>query len=557
MNENKGGVGRYLKGAVGLLVAVAAWLLLAPQQLGGPMAYASITGNSMEPMLTEGDLALVRSQGEYDPGDVVAYNSEELGHVVLHRIVSQEGDAFVMKGDNNDWLDSERPTEDQILGELWVNVPSAGSIMQKIREPKVASILVVLTAAIYLGLAKLRRGRAGNGAGRERRKGSRRPGLAALSPGRPGNIQLAIGLGTLAAVAAIFTLFAFTRTSPEATAQSQAGFDHTGRFEYSAETVKNEVYPTGKVKTGDPIYLRLVDRLQTRFDYELTSEGEVDVAGTGRLMLDLSDQTGWSRSLPLGPEVELEDGRATLTGDINLTKIRSLLSRVSKLTGVTPASYAATVRPVIEVGGTVDGEPATGIFSPGLPFQLDSFQMKTAPELTADPAAGDPFAPTQPGSEGSEQAAPEEAPTVLGLPQTAARVLGLFAMLLAFAALAYVLFVREEEVAGVPETVSIATRHRERLVPVMRTPRPLNSGVEVADFDALLSISEQYDKMILTTKIEDDALYMVDHEGVLYLYRVRNIGTAVQPPMPLPAAMPTPPPPPPIAEEHEGDQADK
>ena len=97
--------------------AAAAWFFLAPPVLGGSTTYTITTGNSMEPLLHEGDLAVVKERSTYAIGDVVAYDSADLGRTVLHRIIGRDGDSFAFKGDNNA---SER---------TWRSVgPSANSI---------------------------------------------------------------------------------------------------------------------------------------------------------------------------------------------------------------------------------------------------------------------------------------------------------------------------------------------------------------------------------------------------------------------------------------------
>ena len=75
-------------------------------------------GTSMEPTLHAGDLVVVRPQDDYRVGDVVAYRSEQLGTIVLHRIIAREGDRYVFKGDNNSWIDEERPTADDLIGAM-------------------------------------------------------------------------------------------------------------------------------------------------------------------------------------------------------------------------------------------------------------------------------------------------------------------------------------------------------------------------------------------------------------------------------------------------------
>ncbi len=113
--------------AAGLIVALAlaAWLLLAPRQLGGRVSYMAVAGSSMEPRLHRGDLAIVRSSSGYEPGEIVAYRSPELGRAVLHRIVERKGDRYVLKGDNNDFIDPAEPEQGDMVGRLWLRVPGS------------------------------------------------------------------------------------------------------------------------------------------------------------------------------------------------------------------------------------------------------------------------------------------------------------------------------------------------------------------------------------------------------------------------------------------------
>ena len=148
---NKGRVTGFLGAVAALAALLLAWSFFAPAQLGGGTSYAIIVGNSMEPKLHRGDLAVVRAQSSYQPGDVVLYDSRELGTKVLHRIVRVEGSHFVLKGDNNYFLDAERPVAEQIVGSLWVSAPAVGRVTEWLREPLHSAILVGLVTLIALG----------------------------------------------------------------------------------------------------------------------------------------------------------------------------------------------------------------------------------------------------------------------------------------------------------------------------------------------------------------------------------------------------------------------
>ena len=63
----------------------------------------------MEPRFHAGDLVLVRSQGSYRVGEIVAYHSTVLHRIVLHRIIGRAGTRYIFKGDNNNFVDFEHP----------------------------------------------------------------------------------------------------------------------------------------------------------------------------------------------------------------------------------------------------------------------------------------------------------------------------------------------------------------------------------------------------------------------------------------------------------------
>ncbi len=142
-----------------IIVATAAlWALLAPAQVGGRAGYIVITGNSMEPTFYAGDLAVIRRAPSYEVGDVVAYRHPEIG-IVIHRIVERRGDRFVFQGDNNDFRDGYKPTEDELIGELWFVVPSLGSFLLPLKSPIGLGLATAFAIVAVAGGAEGRRRR--------------------------------------------------------------------------------------------------------------------------------------------------------------------------------------------------------------------------------------------------------------------------------------------------------------------------------------------------------------------------------------------------------------
>ena len=146
-----------------VVILIGAWLSFGPRQLGGPVSYVVVEGSSMEPLLHAGDLAGVREQASYGPGNVVAFESRQLGRVVMHRIVDIEQGVLVTKGDNNAWLDPERPVEAAVLGTLDWHVPRVGGLIVAVREPRTAALTVAALTVLALGPGLRRPSPAGDG----------------------------------------------------------------------------------------------------------------------------------------------------------------------------------------------------------------------------------------------------------------------------------------------------------------------------------------------------------------------------------------------------------
>ncbi len=140
------------RGLDGLLaLGGIALLVLVVAVSAGQLRWVVTTGNSMEPHFTAGDLVLLRPTSDYDVGDVVGYDSPHLGRMVLHRIIDVEDGRFLTKGDNNDWVDSHRPTAAEIAGRQGLHVPGAGRVVRSLFDPLVVAFLVGVATALALG----------------------------------------------------------------------------------------------------------------------------------------------------------------------------------------------------------------------------------------------------------------------------------------------------------------------------------------------------------------------------------------------------------------------
>lgn len=499
----------------GLVLLVGyAWALVGPTQIGGPASYVVTEGNSMEPLLEQGDLVVVKERENYRKGDVIAYNSRSIGRVVLHRIVDIEGDAYILKGDNNSWTDNETPTKDQIIGRKWATLSGGGRFIGWLREPRNASMaLGAVGLLIFASLARPMRRNRKLGA----RRATREPSGAWLRFGsgessldafvqRHGARVLAIAgvlfvVLTLAAVLAMRQPAgqAFTRTIP---------YEHRGTFEYSAQVEPNAVYPSGTVRSGQPIFTKLVDQLELSFTYELKTVASLDATGTGALWVLVSDDAGWVDNFPLDPDASFEGKQATVSGTLDLRDVRRKIEEVQRLTGVYQDFYNVEVAARIDIAAAVQAENTelSDRFTARLPMSLDPLRLKLISPNSRPEEIPKLLAPTEEGS--IEAARFEEGQRSFVLVSSL-----LFGALLCLGAIA-LMVLKHRSVGTVP--VSDAARYEKWIVPVRTISSEHAIKVELASLEALADLARSTDKMIFRVEVGDR--YYVEAEGVLYSY---------------------------------------
>lgn len=499
---------RYLGGAALAAVAIAGWLLAGPSQLGGPVTYVAVTGTSMEPAMHTGDLVIIRKAPEYHVGDVVAVDNAQLRSTVLHRIIAVEDGRFVLQGDNNDFVDTYRARPEDIVGRRWILIGQAGRLVEMVRTPVGAAVLVMLIAGIAMtGGKKRKKKRAAAGApSASWLQGSRGPAMVTA-------ITAAIAFGALGA-------FALTRPVVRMETM-KIPYTESGRFEYSGGADRGPVYPSGRVGTGQPIYLELVDELRLSFNYALETESIHDVNGKGSLRALLSDGNGWSREFTLAPESGFEGNRWRVTGTLPLREVRALIERVQEATGVFRDFYTLDVVPDVAVDGTIQGRPFSSDFTPALSFQVGALEMQVASDVassSATPAQGDALRPSQ----GGAVVAPFEAAntlSVLGIDLDIARARWVAG---AGTALSLVLLLVVGLTVRAPtrdEPAMIQARYGRLIVPVESvTSNNAASVVELTDIESLVALARRYDRAVLHESSADIHRYVVENEGTVYSY---------------------------------------
>lgn len=131
---------RVLAHIAAIAVLAGAGLALASQLLEGPASYVVVSGQSMEPTLSTGDLAVLVRRESYRPGDVVAYHVPHgepgAGAVVIHRVIGGSAEVgYVTQGDNRGGPDAWRPKPDDVIGTMAFEIPRAGMVPTSLGSP--------------------------------------------------------------------------------------------------------------------------------------------------------------------------------------------------------------------------------------------------------------------------------------------------------------------------------------------------------------------------------------------------------------------------------------
>jgi signal peptidase I len=129
---------RYTLGSLFPLALFAFWLVtLGPTQLGGPVAYVIVNGDSMEPTYEDGDLVIAKERSTYAVGDIVTFtNPDEFnsGMRVIHRITDIGPRGIITQVDNRDREDPWPLREGDILGVSIFHAPKVGTWLTTLRS---------------------------------------------------------------------------------------------------------------------------------------------------------------------------------------------------------------------------------------------------------------------------------------------------------------------------------------------------------------------------------------------------------------------------------------
>ena len=503
------GRSRWLR-ALGLIVlGVLTWFMFAPAAVGGPVTYLVTHGNSMEPRVVQGDLVVVRSSGRYAVGDAVAYYSDQLRVIAFHRIaaISPEG-RYTFKGDNNSWLDPDKPTVEALFGKEWLHIPRGGIWLRRIANPVNLGALVFMLL-ILSSAAEAKNGRRSH---RRRRMPDDSSGKAVFAPWwttlAPATRTLFTASAAAAAIGLLLTFFTFTRPTTVSATTTSGGSSSgaTVTFSYSAEVTPSAAYQKSQVKSPTPIFRTQINDVKVNYAYQGQS-------GTISTIARLSTGSGWSWDLALA-EPQTFDANDFAGGvTLNLEEIYKIAARGAKATGLPADTLTVSVIPTIQTD--------QGSWQPKLDLNLGPQTMT----LAGDEAS---LTVKQDAAQSETTTTTQVANKIFGIPVTLLRLGSILLLIggLVGLTLAYLAGRRQPPIR---ESEMIRLQYGSLIVPVSEAPKIKGMVIDVPDIDSLAKLAQRYVLLILMAHVNGMDVFIVQDEEVAYRYVSRPAGMPAQP----------------------------
>jgi len=495
-----------------IFIAAILWLVFSPVQLGGVTSYVVITGNSMEPDFKIGDLILTRKNPIYQVDQRVVYDNPKVGHV-FHRIIDRDNDLFILKGDNNDWIDSYHPGSSEIIGKFWFSIPGGGSVITKLREPLYFTLFSLI---ILLILVSILFGKKDFHLFKKKGKYKLKMKKEKLTQSRESRQDLLLFLAVVLVAALVLGFISYSRPLTKMVTE-EIPFLHQGEVNYFAPD-QSGIYDSSGVHTGDPVFSQLNCILDLEFDYQFTAQNISDLekekfSGSYFLYGEVSDLDGWKRSFSLVPETDFIGTKAAAWTLLDLCRVQSLFIEKEQITATDSRHYKLSIYPRVSISGSVNGVSVAEEYRPEVSFQIDKQMMRLQDGFEGLNIDQDGVLLSYREVRNSLQIFGRE------FAIETARTLSLIT--LGIAILAAIIPVRSLYLdLHASEQSRIAVQYHPLLLNLEKGSAKTKTShvIQVSSFQDLVKIAERYGSMILHESRGKTHHYSIQDDGTLYRY---------------------------------------
>ena len=358
-------------------------VLFLPSQLGGTKTYVITAGTSMLPDFVRGDLVITKKQDNYHVGEAVLYKDQFIPNI-FHRIVDLDSTKFVLQGDNNDWLDTYRPTKDEIKGALWIHIPGVGNFVEKLKTPVGIAITALVLSIIVIsstGIIHFSDEENIESINEVKTKETimQKQDVSFFNRFSDTQVSILSFVGILFMLAGFLTILGFSKPH-EYTTNVEIRFTHKGQFSYTG-TADPSIFDSDTLQPGEPIFQQTNDSFDVIYDYEFSGNDITNTQGTYSLSLVLSSQNGWQKTIQMITDEPFEGSEIDITGTVDLIEIRNLLEDVQEKTGIRSSNYVMKIDILVMLSSEITEIPITEIHSEQFNFSYGTTQITLAQPL--------------------------------------------------------------------------------------------------------------------------------------------------------------------------------
>ena len=480
----------------------------------------------MEPLFHQGDLVVIRHSDQVNVGDIFSYRYPKLGQVI-HRVVGKEGEHYIFKGDNNDWLDGYKPVAGDLVGKAIFHFNGAGKWVLWLRNPfRFAGMTAILAGLVVFGAVI-------DSSPQKGRKmkikqffaGIQIPQLPTFIAKERGGYLFAFSLLLFASIA--LGIYAFL-TPLTKTVEDNIDFVNSAEFSYT--TISSpRVYNKGLVTSGDPVFTDLNCVIKLGMNYSVQSSEPVDISGSYKARVIVSEPTGWNRTITLTDDVPFQDSSFDMSTYLNVCAVQKMIQAVNELAGLNQPFYSVSVITDIDASGFIGARPYKETLAPSLDFSFNNNELYLN---QGDPERPNPLHWEQPGIVPGEKEIINQL-SIFGLriPVPSARIMALVGAIIAVIGLLLLtipvyLNTKKDELAA------IHTKYALQLVKVNSSQtesRMISTPIiDVTSMDDLARLAQSSDQFIFEEVEGDKHYFLVFLET--YTYRYTYSVPAVEPP---------------------------
>ncbi|MEO8541548.1 MAG: signal peptidase I [bacterium] len=496
------------------ILAIAAAYLFVPASVGGRTTYATTVGNSMEPEFETGDLVVLRRDGHVKVGDIAGYRSGATGQVVVHRVIAESEGRLTFKGDNNWWTDSYQPTQQEVVGRLWIHMGGAG---EKLNGLHPTWVLAGIAGVMGIVLKD-------TGTSKPPRRRRTRGGTTFAGQGP---LVVLLTLLAVAAVSGLLAVWAYRAPNTVAVDRLVTG-RQSGTFNYEGAALNSPIYPDGMVNTGDPIFVDIAPVVKASFAYHLDAPNAQNVEGTIRLIAVARGANGFEQTAELIPLTGFSGTDASIETEIDLAPTMVLFAALQEAIGNGPSYWTVAISAEVFVQGSIEGRLFQAPFSPFFTLRVTPpNEIFVETSLTRDfesappafvPKQGTAFFPVQEVT----VTVTDVAPATMGLVFADVRVdrvrvvAGITAAASVLAALTVLVLIA---LALRSPAAQILARYGSRLVQVEKIHPPATNAVTMSTMSDLVRVADRYQSIILWLKDDDENVFTVRENHTDFVYR--------------------------------------